>query len=196
MDSNHRRHRQQIYSLSPLATREFPQYLSHCTPYLFKCQVLGYLSFRSFIRKPLILWVLFYGMEGNCICRLIVFFLWRIDVGENPDRMIAGYKDTGFCNMAALFINIFCGSTFRTILTMPGLRIYNRQVLQHRCHQIKPPYCMSKLIQFFLGCYLFLHLLQMPEYQHFLKRQMHPCMGGYRYFLHPGRDYLNFYRNS
>ena len=25
VDSNHRRHRQQIYSLSPLATREFPQ---------------------------------------------------------------------------------------------------------------------------------------------------------------------------
>ena len=25
MDSNHRRHCQQIYSLSPLATREFPQ---------------------------------------------------------------------------------------------------------------------------------------------------------------------------
>ncbi len=26
VDSNHRRHRQQIYSLSPLATREFPHY--------------------------------------------------------------------------------------------------------------------------------------------------------------------------
>ena len=27
VDSNHRRHRQQIYSLSPLATREIPQIL-------------------------------------------------------------------------------------------------------------------------------------------------------------------------
>jgi len=28
----------------------------------------------------------------------------------------------------------------------------------------------------------FLHLLQMPEYQHFSEWQMHPSMGGYRFF--------------
>ena len=27
----------------------------------------------------------------------------------------------------------------------------------------------------------FLHLLQMPENQHFSERQMHPCIGGYRF---------------
>ncbi len=30
VDSNHRSYKQQIYSLSPLATREFPQIFSSC----------------------------------------------------------------------------------------------------------------------------------------------------------------------
>ena len=84
---------------------------------------------------------LFYGAEGNCVCRFIVFLPRRMDVGENADGMIAGRKDTSFRNMVALFINTFCGSAFRTIpdntqsFEFITVRFYNVAVI-HKDHRL------------------------------------------------------------
>ena len=57
----------------------------------------------------------FYGLKSNRIGRFIIFFLRRMDLRKNANRMIDASKNTGFRYMIAFFINIFRGSTFRAI---------------------------------------------------------------------------------
>ena len=83
VDSNHRRHRQQIYSLSPLATREIPHILYEIgaggrirTPdLLITNQLLCQLSYTSMLPAKIILAELTLFVNNN-LHKMAAFFCY------------------------------------------------------------------------------------------------------------------------